>query len=97
MIRLDFYQEFFIYFFSPLNTLWEKGRIRIRTCDLRIQMQIREAIKHKDPMDPDPEHFSLTIKLKSMESFSFNIIRKHVENKIDSQSVGFEPTLPEGI
>jgi hypothetical protein len=58
-------------------------------------MQIREAKKHKDPADP--EHCFLTIKLKSMENFSFNLIRKHLENKKDSQSVGFEPTLPEGI
>ncbi len=36
--------------------LWEKGRIRIRTSDYRIQIQ--EDQKNADPADPDPQHWS---------------------------------------
>ncbi len=36
-------------------------RIRIRICDLRIPMQIREAQKHTDP---DPEHWYIYIILR---------------------------------
>jgi hypothetical protein len=30
-------------------------RIRIRTCDLRIRMRIREAQKYTDATNPDPK------------------------------------------
>ncbi len=46
--------------FSPLDTFMRKGkdprsRSRIRTSDLWIR--IREAQKHADPVDPDPQHW----------------------------------------
>jgi len=31
------------------------SRIRIHTSDLSIRIQIREAQKHVDPVDPDPD------------------------------------------
>ncbi len=44
--------------------LLDDGRIRFRTCDLR--MQIREAQKHTDPTDPDadpdPQHWFARMK-----------------------------------
>ncbi len=36
------------------SPLWEKGKIQVRTCDQRIR--IREAQKHADPPDSDPQH-----------------------------------------
>jgi hypothetical protein len=33
-----------------------RNRSRILSCDYRIQMRIREAQKHTDPTDPDPQH-----------------------------------------
>ncbi len=35
--------------------LWEKGRIRVCTCDSRIRMRIWDAQKHTDPTDLDPD------------------------------------------
>ncbi len=32
-------------------------QIRIRISDLWIRMRIREAQKHMDPADPDPQHW----------------------------------------
>ncbi len=43
---------FCINYFSPLNTFMRKG-IRIRTSDYWIR--IREAQKHADRVDPDPD------------------------------------------
>jgi hypothetical protein len=47
-----FSNKFFVLFFSVRSTfLWEKGRNRIRACDKRIRMRIREAQK-------PPEHWT---------------------------------------
>ncbi len=51
-IKIGFWaRKFSFYIFSVHSTLMRKGkiRIRIRTCDSRIWMQIQEAQKHTDP------------------------------------------------
>jgi hypothetical protein len=39
-----------------LILLLDDGRILINISDFWIRIQIREAQKHIDPMDPDPQH-----------------------------------------
>ncbi len=47
----------FLIFYTIISVrsilLWKKGRTRVRTCDWRIRMLIREAQKHTDPTDPE--------------------------------------------
>ncbi len=49
----------FSYYFSFLHDdrrIRIQSRIRIHTSDQWIRIRIREAKKHVDPVDPDPEH-----------------------------------------
>jgi hypothetical protein len=43
-----------MHYFSPLNTFMIKGKDS--DPDQWIRIRIREAQKHADPADPDPQH-----------------------------------------
>ncbi len=63
MIKRKLLVRKFLYHFSPLNTFKGKGKDQDPhpppdplVTKKRISMRIREAQKHMDPTDPDPEH-----------------------------------------